>query len=222
MTKRGKKIKKYFAKGLLQMKIKDEEFDRLIKEAIHPLFRRALEKTMVYSEDCISESRIIYGLNTSNSVGIEFQFKMGKDGYFRYIPIVVTILNFTSHEVVIYQSLFDPTVEKAFNECTRTYFYEDVVSIETREVAKTREKLTPVKKALNKLPVVKVFVKGNEEQYNASKKFILKTRGNASLEVQLSDYETIGEVNGTFKITDAENTIRAIRTTLSDMKRKRI
>ncbi len=219
MTKNGRKIKRYFNTHLLQKRTTDAEFDKLLQAAIQPLFGRALEKTMLSKEDCVRESKAIYGLDNYNSIGIEFQYKMGKDRYFRYLPILVTILNFTAHEVIIYQCLFDPTVEKAFNECTWTYFYEEVVSIETRETAKMREKLSPTAQVLQKIPVVKVFVKRGKEQYNASKKFILQTRGNSSLEVQLSDYETIGEVNGTFKVTDAENTIRAIRTTLSEMKK---
>ena len=220
MTTNGKKIKRYFSKNLAFNKISDREFDHLVLKAMEPLYDRALEKTLLDREDCIRKPKRICGLQVSHNGGIEFKYKKGDDGYVRYIPIAVTILNFTPHEIVIYQCVLDPTTEKALNESTWTYFYEEVVSIETREVSTTKEKLSTVKKVINEIPIIKKLVKGTHEQYNLSKKFMLTTRGTSRLEVQLSDYEVIEEtIGGEFNITDAENTIRSIRTVLRDKKR---
>ncbi|MDC8003102.1 hypothetical protein POV27_03515 [Aureisphaera galaxeae] len=220
MTPNGKKIKNYFSKNALTKKITDQEFDTLIKKAMNPLHDRALEKTLLHEKDCVSKTRIIYGLKVYDYAGAEINYKVGKDGYIRYIPIVATILNFTQHEIIIYQCVFDPITENALNECTWTYFYKEVVSLETKEISKTKEWLSPTQKIFYKVPLIKLFIKGVPKQYNVSKKFIITTRGSSQFEMPLSDYEAIDGIEGKFNVTDAENTIRAIRSSLRSKKWK--
>ena len=221
MTTNGKKIKNYFSKYTLSRRITDNEYDALIRKAIEPLFDRALEKTLLDSSDCVRKCRLISGIPKAfNSGGSEQNFKKGKDGYVRYIPIEITILNFTQHEIVIYQCVFDPITENALNESTLTYFYQDIVSIETQRESKTKRIFTIIERVLKKIPLIKLFIKGRQKRYNASEKFILTTAGSSMLEVRLSDSKTIESVGGEFNISETENTIRSIRTMLRDKKQR--
>ena len=172
MTNDGKKIKNYFSNNKFKKKITDVEYDNIIKRMMRPLFREALEKNLLDQADCISRTRTIYGLRADNYAGAEINYKVGKDGFIRYTPVVTTILNFTKHEIVIYQCVFDPITENALNQCTWTYFYNEIVSLETKEVSKTRELLTPTQKIFYDIPIIKLFIKGVPEQFNLSKKFL--------------------------------------------------
>lgn len=220
MTPNGKKILSYFKKGISFSKnVTDKEFDELINKVITPLQKRALEKTLLDESECKRDSEMLFGPSRSKNSLVERYFKKGEDDYVRYIPLVVTILNFTEHELVIYKCVFDPTTEIALNESTWTYFYKEIVSIETTEESRTGEFLSPVKYALSKVPFIELLIKGEQKHFNVSKEFILTTRGSSSYRAKLSDYEMLDEVGGEFKISESENTIRAIRSALRDKQR---
>ncbi|WP_299677195.1 hypothetical protein [uncultured Dokdonia sp.] len=220
MTSNGEKILNYFKQGTFTFKkVTDEEFDELIQRAIAPLQKVALQKTLLHESECIRDSEMLFGPARAKNSLLEHHFKKGKDGLVRYTPIVVTIMNFTEHELVIYKCVFDPITETALNQSTWTYFYKEIVSIETKEPSRTGEFLTSTQKVLAKVPLIELLVKGKQKHFNVSKEFILTTRGSSFYKARLSDYEILDEVGGEFKISEAENTIRAIRTALRDKQR---
>ncbi|WP_024770000.1 hypothetical protein [Aquimarina macrocephali] len=220
MTSNGKKIKQYFSKSILTSKISDNEFDTLLNESISKLFDRALTKTLLDKNDCLRTPRRITGPKMYDIGGAEFKLKKGKDNFIRYIPIGITIINFTQHEIVFYQCVFDPITENPLNESTSSYFYTDVVSIETKSESVTHEEFTFGEKVVNEIPLIgKLINNGTIHQYNVSEKFILTTSGSSWIEVRLSENVMIEEVGGEFSTSDADNAIRSIRQMLRDKKR---
>ncbi|WP_298511187.1 hypothetical protein [uncultured Kordia sp.] len=217
MTLNGRKIKNYFKKYSFS-RISDQEFDKLVRESMKGLNDRALAKTLIDPNDCIRQPKMITGLKAKDFGGAEANYRKGKDGYIRYIPKVVTILNFTLNEIVIYQCVFDPTKEIALNESTFAVFYEHVVSIETITDSRGDTTYSTVEKLMNKIPVIKNFIEGELNHVNVSKKFVLSTQGNTSIEIKLSDYEVVDEIGGQFRTSDVDNVIRAVRTALNDKK----
>ncbi|WP_075343822.1 hypothetical protein [Tenacibaculum agarivorans] len=220
MTQNGKKIFKYFSKGFsLTKKITSQEYDELIDQAVFPLYKKALKKTLLDSSECKRKPEMFFAPTSAKKSLGERHFKKGEDNVLRFIPIVVTIMNFTAHELVIYQCLFDPTTEVALNESTWTYFYKEIVSLETKQDSGEGEFLTPTKKMLYKIPVVNLFIKGKHKQFNVSQEFILTTRGSSKYKVRLSDFEILDEIGGEFETSDVEKTIKAIRSALRDKQR---
>lgn len=215
MTSNGKKIKNYFKKFNLS-RISDQEFDRLIDRSMEGLFDRALKKTLLDADECIRDPKMITGLKVKDYGGAEINYRKGKDGYIRYIPKVVSVLNFTQHEIVIYQCVFDPTKEIALNETTFAVFYDHVVSLETRSLAREITKYSNTEKIMNKIPGIKKLTSGTKNHYNVSKKFVLTTNGKATLEIKLSDFEIVEEIGGQFRTSDSEDVIRAVRSALKD------
>ncbi|MBC8755982.1 hypothetical protein H2O64_14990 [Kordia sp. YSTF-M3] len=222
MTTNGKKIENYFSKSIFSKSITDTEFDDLIWKSIQPLYRRALEKTSLDESDCIRESKLIIGIKGAGKYeDIEFNFKKGKDGFIRYIPKVITIINFTQHELVIYQCVFDPTTGQPLNESTKTYFYDDIVSIETETKSKSKQIFSPTEKVFKKIPIAKLFVEGEKKTYNVSETFTLTTRGTSRVEVTLSDYKIVEQVGGEFNTTEAQNIIRSVDAMVKEKKRNK-
>lgn len=217
MTSNGKKILKYFKQGNLTFnKVTDNEFDELLEKAIYPLYERALKKNLLDKDNCTRGPEMLYGPTRSKNSLLDRYFRKGrKDDYVRYIPLTVTIMNFTAHELVIYKCIFDPTTETALNESTWTYFYKEIVSVETRGESRTGKHFTKKQKVLSRLPYIKPLIKGKQVHYNVSQEFIITTRGSSYYSARLSDREALSEIgDGEFKISKAEDAIRAIREAL--------
>lgn len=219
MTSNGKKIKQYFSSSFLNSKISDEEFDHLIDQSIIKLYDRAIHKTVLDKDECIRKPIRMIGPRIYNIGGAEFKMKNGKDNFIRYIPLGITIINFTQNEIVFYECVFDPINENPLNESTSSYFYSDVVSIETKSESVTTEEFSFGEKVINEIPLIgKLINNGTISQYNISEKFILTTTGSSRVEVKLSENVMIEEVGGEFSKSDSENAIRCIRKMLRDKK----
>ena len=226
MKSAGKKIKKYFSKSLIG-KISDQEYDKLIDQLTKPLHNRALAKTLLDSRDRVRPPvgfkgpiLSLFGITASRVGGAEFNYKKGRDGYIRYTPIGITIINFTQHEIIAYQCVFDPITGNALNESTCSYFYQDVISLETRTESKAKEEISNGKKIFRKIPLIKKLIgKGNVKQYDVSEKFILTTSGSSVLEVKLSENELVEKVGGKFSTSESEYAIRSVRQMLRDKKK---
>jgi len=221
LTDRGKKILNYFSTSLLKSRISDQEYDALVRESIQILFPRALHLVGLDPEDCIHREQMIISPPNIRRIGdLEFQMKKGKDNYLRYIPVCVTIYNFTNHSLVAYQCIFDPTTDNSLNESTFEYFYNDIVSFETITESGSFIDYTWKEKIIKSLPILRSLMNtGNVYQYDFSREFILTTKGGTKLPVTLSDrilkQSTEG---GEFRLTEALKSISVIRRIIRDKK----
>lgn len=221
MTESGKRIKAYFSKGIIRRKRPDDkEFDSLVHLSTRDLFNQALRKTGLDSDDCIRGPVIIIGPRLQDRGGIEFAVKKGKDDLIRYIPLGVTIINFTVDELVVYQCVFDPTTENSLNESTFEYYYNDIVSLETRTESYTKREYNLVEKIINNISILKNIVStGKVEQHNLAEKFLLTTSGGSRIEVVLAEDTLIEEAGGgEVSTSEAEKSIMVVRRMLRDKK----
>ncbi|MDN5214717.1 hypothetical protein QQ020_21745 [Fulvivirgaceae bacterium BMA12] len=221
MTSNGKKIQDYFAKGVRFKRITDDEFDQLIHEALQKVYPTALERLSLDEKDTIKKSVWISGPPDLDKLdGTELKIKKGKDKIIRFIPIGVTIYNFSPHAILAYQCSLDPVYENAMNECTHEFFYNDIVSFQTLTESGSATKLNWGEKVVNKIPLIGSFFSlGKKIQFDKKLQFILTTSGSSQLIVALADNVLKQEVDGgKFSLEKAKRSVDMVRRTIRDKK----
>jgi len=217
----SRKIKAYFCNSRPASKASDKIFDDLLMDSTDDLFQTALDKVDLTSEDCIKEPVIIIGPPNMGDIGdLEFYFKKGVDNFLRYIPLGITIYNFTRHALVAYQCTFDPTTKASMNECTFEYFYNEIVSFETISESSSSIEFDLKAKIIKRAPHYKnVINTGKVIQKDQVQKFILTTSGSSSLSVTLTEnFLKEASNGGKFSQSNTHKSISEVRKTIRDKK----
>jgi len=195
----------------------DAEMDAWIQEDLKDLQARALSKTGLDRSELIGEPVMVYGPRFWKIGGAEVGIKKGKDGVVRFIPLGVTVINFTPIQLVAYQCALDLTTSNPLSESTDEYFYRDVVSVSTQSKTMTWDKGVLGAK-LAEGPLAPLMTAG-KLQFNAAETFSLTTSGGTSIEVVLSDPTLIEKAGGGSIPTDmAEKAVQTVRKMLREKK----
>jgi len=196
----------------------DAQMDAWIAEDLKNLQSKALAKTGLDPSELIGESVMVYGPRFWNVGGAEVGIKKGKDDLVRFMPIGVTVINFTQHQLVAYQCAVDLTTGNPLSESTDEYFYRDVVSVATQSKTMTWDKASLAAKAQSSKPLAALMT-GGKLQFNAAETFVLTTSGGTSIEVILRDPQLIEKVGGGSIPTDtADKAVQTVRKMLREKK----
>jgi len=196
----------------------DAEMDAWIQEDMKNLQTRALAKTGLDPSELIAESVMVYGPRFWNIGGAEVGIKKGDDGIVRFMPIGITVINFTPHQLVAYQCALDLTTGNPLSESTDEYFYRDVVSVSTQSKTQTWDKAEIGANALSLRQLAPLMTAG-KLQLNAAETFFLTTSGGTSIQVVLRDPKLIESVGGGSIPTDmADKAVQTVRKMLREKK----
>jgi hypothetical protein len=197
----------------------DAQMDLWLREDLAGLQPRALAKANLDTSELVRDNVVVIGLRFHHLGGAEFGFCRGGDGRARFTPVDTTVINFTEHQLVIYQCVLDLTTGKPLNECVDEYFYNDVVSVATRAEAFTYE-LTDLDRRLHsRIPKLKESAVNGKIQLNGAEAFILATSGGTFLRVVLNDPVVIqGLGGGELPLEFAEQAVQAVRKMLREKK----
>src|SRR5712692_3773851 len=194
----------------------DEQMDAWIQEDMKNLQTRALAKTGLDPSEIIAEPVMVYGPRFWNIGGAEVGIKKGNDGIVRFMPIGVTVINFTAHQLVAYQCALDLTTGNALSESTDEYFYRDVVSVSTQSESLSLDGIDA--KVISQGPLAAMMV-GGKLQLNAAEIFKLTTSGATSIQVVLRSPKLIESVGGGSIPTDmADKAVQTVRKMLREKK----
>lgn len=197
----------------------DAQMDSWLEEDLENLEPRALAKGGLDPSDRVRDSVLVIGPRFSGLGGADFGFRRGADGRARFTPVDVTLINFTEHQLVVYQCALDRTTGKPLNECVEEYFYNDVVAVATRAEAFTYDVAALDPKLLARVPNIKESAVNGKIQVNGAETFILSTSGGSSVRVVLNDPVLIqGLGGGDLPLEFAEAAVQAVRKMLREKK----
>jgi len=194
----------------------DDQMDSWTAEDMANLRKRAVEKSSLDPSELLREPVVVTGPRLRGLGGAQFGIRRGKDQQIRFTPIDTTIINFTEHQLVLFQCALDLTTGKALNESVDEYFYKDVVSAATQSRSYTCDLN---KKALLQFPHAKKAMVNGRLQLNSAETFVLTTSGGTSIEVVLSDpmlAESLG--GGQIPTQPADQAVQAVRKMLREKK----
>ena len=217
-------IENYFSKSVVKNRPTDGDFDTLVKSSLQGILQEALDVVNLDPADCIKPAEIIVGPpDMSRLKGSHFRKRRGKDQYFRYLPLGVTVYNFTEDSLVVFQCNFDPATKNAISICTYEYFYSEIVSFETVTESMSFPQYAPVDKLLNTFPFLKSKSENEEVlRLDFTQKFKLTTTAGTSLSVTLFEENQKENFNkDRYTLSDAQKSINVIRRTIRNKKRSR-
>lgn len=195
----------------------DEQMDAWLQEDMKGLKARALAKTGLDPSELIGETVMVYGPRFWKVGGASLGIKKGKDNIVRFMPVGVTVINFTPHQLVAYQCALDRVTGNPLSESTDEYFYRDIVSVSTQSQSRTWN-AAEIPTALLPGPVKDLIIAG-QLQLNAAEQFVLTTSGGTSIEVVLRDPQLIQKAGGGNIPTEmAEKAVQTIRKMLREKK----
>ena len=196
----------------------DQQIDALIKEDLGKIEKLALDKTGLDESEIIAEPVMVYGPRFWNIGGADAGIKKGSDGIVRFMPLGVTVINFTPNQLTAYQCALDLTTGNALSESTDEYFYRDVVSVSTQSKSLTWDSAMLNMKKIASGPLAALMVAG-KLQLNAAETFVLTTSGGTSIEVVLRDQQLIKSAGGGNIPTDMANkAVQSVRKMLREKK----
>ena len=196
----------------------DEQMDAWTQEDLKGLQARALAKTGLDPSELVAEPVMVYGPRFWRVGGAEVAIKKGKDGIVRFMPLGVTVINFTQNQLVAYQCALDLTTGNPLSESTDEYFYRDVVSVSTQSKTLTWDQAALNASALA-MEALSPLLTAGKLQFNDAETFVLTTSGGTSIEVVLSDPKLIDSVGGGSIPTDmAEKAVQTVRKMLREKK----
>jgi hypothetical protein len=197
----------------------DAQMDSWLREDLMNLQPRALTKGGLDISDLVRDAVSVIGPRFRNLCGSDFGFRKGRDGRARFTPVDVTIINFTEHQLVVYQCALDLTTGKPLNECIDEYFYNDIVSVATRSDTFTYMADELDRKLLERIPDAKKSTVEGKIQVNGAETFILSTSGGTSVRVVLNDPVLVqGLGGGELPLEWAEQAVQAVRKMLREKK----
>jgi hypothetical protein len=197
----------------------DEQMDLWLREDLEALKPRALAKANLLKEDTVRDSVVVIGFRYQNIGGASLGFRRGRDQRARFTPVDTTIINFTEHQLVIYQCVLDRTTGKPLNEGVDEYFYNDVVSVSTQSQAMTVELSEVDRRLHSKLSELKESAVNGKLQVNGAEMFILATAGGTFVRVVLNDPIIIrGLGEGALPSEFADEAVQAVRKMLREKK----
>jgi hypothetical protein len=197
----------------------DTEMDAWVREDLGNLGTRVLEKCSLDRSQQVRRPVTITSPRLRDLGGARFGICRGRDRKLRFTPVHATVINFTQHQLVLYQCALDLMSGKPLNECVDEYFYEDVVSVSTESKSLTlgTAELDPA--VLTRWPGIKDAMVDGHLQLNQAESFVLTTSGATSVRVVLRDPVLIATLGGeTLAIEPTDPAVQAVRQMLREMK----
>lgn len=195
----------------------DQQVDAWIEEALKDVRSKALAKTGIDQSELVADPVVVYGPRFWNIGGADVGIKKGADGVVRFMPLGVTVINFTANQLLAYQCALDLATNNPLNESTDEYFYRDVVSVSTQSKSRSFD-LAAIPKAFAGGKLKSLIVNG-KLQFNSAELFVLTTSGGTSIEVLLQDPQLIQKAGGGSIPTHlADKAVQAVRKMLREKK----
>jgi len=195
----------------------DAQVDAWVREELKGLQARALAKTGLDPSELIGEPVMVYGPRFWKVGGAEVGIRQGNDGIVRFMPLGVTVINFTQNQLIAYQCALDLTTGNPMSESTDEYFYRDVVSVSTQSKSLTWD-AAALPSSVMQGPLA-ALVKYGKLQFNEAEAFVLTTSGGTSIEVVLRDPQLISCAGGGSIPTEmAEKAVQTVRKMLREKK----
>jgi len=116
----------------------DAQVDQWLEEDIQALIPKALSKCGLTEDELIGDPLAIRGPIYWEVTGVneaDLVFRKGEDGLARFGVYDVSIIFLTDQRLTAYKCYFNFLKNVALNESTTEYFYQDVVSVSTREIS---------------------------------------------------------------------------------------
>jgi len=196
----------------------DQEMDAWVEEALKSVRARALNKSGLDLSELIGAPVVVYGPRFWNIGGAAVGIRKGNDGIVRFMPLGVTVINFTPNQLVAYQCALDLTTGNPLSESTDEYFYRDVVSVSTQSKSMTWDATALDEKVRSKGPLARLVTAG-KLQFNAAETFLLTTSGGTSIEVVLRDPKLIESAGGgNIPTAMADKAVQTVRKMLREKK----
>jgi hypothetical protein len=197
----------------------DAQMDSWLRADLESLEPRALAKCGLDSSELVRDPVVVIGPRFRRLGGAEFGFRKGADGQARFTPVDVTIINFTEHQLLVYQCAFDRTTGNPLNECVNEYFYNDVVSVATTSDAVTYSLDELGAHLLSRISNLAKSAVDGKIQVNNAETFVLATSGGSSVRVVLKDPVLIQSLGGgDLPLEWAEQAVQAVRKMLREKK----
>jgi hypothetical protein len=198
----------------------DAEMDLWTDEIMAEICPRALEKSHLDVSEQVRDPVMIASPRLRGLGGAFFGITHGRDRKIRFTPLHTTVINFTQHQLVIYQCALDLTTGKALNEAVDEYFYQDIVSVTTQSQSWTFTKEDLGHPMLARCPGIKKSLDADGKlQLNSAETFVLTTSGATSVRVVLKDPILIESLGGGEIPTErADQAVQAVRKMLRDRK----
>ncbi|MBE9066467.1 hypothetical protein IQ260_07360 [Leptolyngbya cf. ectocarpi LEGE 11479] len=187
----------------------DRVIDLWFAEDIEDLKRRSLERLNIDESELTQDSVIIQGpilWNVSGSSKEEIMWRKGDDGKVRCNLNSLTIIHLTEHKMSSYQCDFNFLRGIPLNERDDEFFYQDVVSISTRDVSavkdeENKEYTLPSGQMLRQVQIFKLSVSSGD-----------------NVNVIVNSKEIREFVDGSIESTGLDAAIRALRKVLGEKK----
>ena len=186
----------------------DQQMDEWRGQDITSMGARALQKLGVEKTELVADEVVIFGPRFWDVGGAKVRYRKGNDGWLRYSPINVGILNFGANQLLCYKCALDFATGNPLSEETEEYFYRDVVSVNTKTASRTVN-----------------FVDNNGQtksvQLNSAESFTLTTSGGTAFEVVLKDPQLAamtGDDRAQIPTSDSEKAVAAVRKMLREKK----
>ncbi len=197
----------------------DGDMDTWAREDLAHLTGRVLEKCSLDPTQLIRGPVTITSPPLRDLGGARLGICHGRDRKLRFTPMHTTVVNFTEHQLVLYQCALDLMTGRPLNECVDEYFYRDVVSVstESQSFAMTAEELD--RDVMNRWPGIKAAMVDGRLQLNRAEVFALTTSGATSVRVVLRAPILIESLGSTTLATEpADPAIQAVRQMVREKK----
>jgi hypothetical protein len=197
----------------------DAEMDAWVREDLDNLTTRVLEKSSLDASQQIRKPVTITSPRLRDLGGARFGICRGRDRKLRFTPMHTTVINFTEHQLVLYQCALDLMTGKPLNECVDEYFYQDVVSVSTESQSLTLAAAELDQTVMARWPGIRGAMVDGRLQLNRAETFVLTTSGATSVRVVLRDPILIASLgSGTLATEPADPAVQAVRQMLRDKK----
>jgi len=174
----------------------DAEIDSVVAMDIAALEKRALARCHLEESEVRANPQVIVGPRYRRLGGAEFGFRRGEDGKARFTPLHVTIVNFTEHQLVVYQCALDLTTGKPLNEESDEFFYNAIANVALRCIAYTYDGTELDPAILQGAPALAESAVNGKIQIAGADFFRLTTTAGSSVEIMLNEPKLIEQLSG--------------------------
>ncbi len=172
----------------------DADYDEWVEQCLGQLGARSLTKMGIDSSELVGDPVQITGPRFWDVANAPISWKKGEDGWARFTPMGVTILNFSENQLMAYMCVLDMYSGSPLNESSDEFFYKHVVSVSTKQQS---------------------YAFGSWK-LNSAETFILTTAGGNAIEVILKDPALVQKMGGDIPTTRAEKALQTVRKMLRE------
>lgn len=189
----------------------DAQIDAWLAGYLDLILPRSVEKSHLDAGDLIRDPVMFWSVRLSLPRGVFFGSVRGQDQVLRYTPLHVTVVNFTEHQLGVYQCALDLTTGAQLNESVHQISYKHVVSVATESRAETLPASDVSPEIRARCANFHDAVVDGQVQLKWAESFVLTTSGATTLRVMLRDPVLIEALGGGTLPTDrADQAVRAI------------